>query len=140
MHAEPNLRLETLQIVGALAAFTVLALPRGWAHKAQDDGLTTPAVELRVEQADGVRSVRLPLPVVIGRGREATLKPADAQVSRTHARIEMMDGKLFLHDLGSRNGTLLNARPIDAPAALREGDEIDVGDTRIVVGGVGVWK
>lgn len=140
MHAEPNLRLETLQIVGALAAFTALALPRGWAHKAQDDGLTTPAVALRVEQEDGVRSLRLPLPVVIGRGEQASLKVADARVSRTHARIEMVDGKLFLHDLGSRNGTLLNARPIDAPEALREGDEIDVGDARIVVGGVGVWK
>jgi len=140
MRVEPNLRLETLQIVGALAAFVALALPRGWAHRAGDDGFEAHAVELRVEQGEAVRIVRLLLPVIIGRAAEAALVVADAQVSRMHARIDMVEGKLFLHDLGSRNGTLLNARPIDAPVALREGDEIDVGDARIVMGGTSVWK
>jgi pSer/pThr/pTyr-binding forkhead associated (FHA) protein len=140
MRAEPNLRLETLEIIGMLAAFLMLYLPRGCRHKAEDDVCASQSLELRVEQGAGTQNVRLPLPAVIGRAADATLVVADAQVSRRHARIDMVDGTLFLHDLGSRNGTLLNARPIDAPVALCEGDEITVGDARIIVGGSGAWK
>jgi pSer/pThr/pTyr-binding forkhead associated (FHA) protein len=61
-------------------------------------------------------------------------------VSRLHARIDLTDGALRIRDLDSRNGTLVNARPLDGAAALRDGDEIDVGTTRITFGGVGPWK
>jgi pSer/pThr/pTyr-binding forkhead associated (FHA) protein len=57
-----------------------------------------------------------------------------------HARIDFIDDTLAIRDLNSRNGTLVNARPIDAPVALREGDEIDIGTTRIVFCGLGSWK
>jgi pSer/pThr/pTyr-binding forkhead associated (FHA) protein len=57
-----------------------------------------------------------------------------------HARIELHDGTLSVRDLGSRNGTLVNARPISAPTPLQPGDEIDVGPARIVVGEVGPWR
>ena len=140
MRVEPNLRLETLEIVGMVAAFVVLLIPRRCRLKAEDDVSMSQFLELRVEQGNGARALRLPIPVIIGRAADATLVIADAQVSRRHARIDMVDGTLFLHDLGSRNGTLLNARPIDAPVALSEGDEINVGDARIVVGGSGAWK
>jgi pSer/pThr/pTyr-binding forkhead associated (FHA) protein len=61
-------------------------------------------------------------------------------VSRAHARIDLSDGVLCVRDLDSRNGTLVNARPIDGPTDLHPGDEIDIGTTRIVYGGVGPWK
>jgi pSer/pThr/pTyr-binding forkhead associated (FHA) protein len=61
-------------------------------------------------------------------------------VSRLHARIDLTDGNLSIRDLDSRNGTLLNARPLDGTALLQDGDEIDVGTTRIVFCGVGPWK
>jgi pSer/pThr/pTyr-binding forkhead associated (FHA) protein len=140
IRVEPNLRLETLEIIGMVAAFVLLVLPRRRHHKAEDDVSASQFIELRVERGNGARAVRLPIPAIIGRAADATLVIADAQVSRRHARIDMVDGALFLHDLGSRNGTLLNARPIDAPVAIRAGDEINVGDARIVVGGSGAWK
>jgi hypothetical protein len=34
----------------------------------------------------------------------------------------------------------VNARPIDSAVGLVDGDEIDVGTTRIVFCGVGPWK
>jgi pSer/pThr/pTyr-binding forkhead associated (FHA) protein len=139
LRVEPNLRLETLQVVGAVAAFVLLALPRSRAHRADDDVAQTQALELRAEEESGARVVRLQLPIVVGRAPDSSLVVRDARVSRMHARFDMIDGVLFLRDLGSRNGTLLNARPIDVPVPVHEGDEIDVGDVRIVVGKVGVW-
>jgi pSer/pThr/pTyr-binding forkhead associated (FHA) protein len=61
-------------------------------------------------------------------------------VSRLHARIDRIDGILSIRDLDSRNGTLVNARPIERAAALSNGDEIDIGTTRITFCGVGQWK
>ena len=98
------------------------------------------AVVLRVEEDGRTRTVRAPVPITIGRAPSATLVVSDAQVSRVHARIDVMDGLLSVRDLDSRNGTFVNARPIAAPVALRDGDEIDVGTTRIVMSGVGPWK
>jgi pSer/pThr/pTyr-binding forkhead associated (FHA) protein len=48
------------------------------------------------------------LPITIGRGVECGVRIDSPYVSRTHARIEWLDGALWLVDLGSRNGSLLN--------------------------------
>ena len=36
---------------------------------------------------------------------------------------------LVLEDLGSTNGTMVNGHVIDQPVTLRDGDEVQVGDT-----------
>jgi hypothetical protein len=48
--------------------------------------------------------------VVLGRERGDILFPEDGYVSGTHARISYRDGKFFLADLGSSNGTFLRIR------------------------------
>ena len=48
-------------------------------------------------------------------------------VSRRHARIRVSGVKATLEDLGSKNGTFLRGRRIDAPASLSDGDEILLG-------------
>ncbi|MBC5801198.1 MAG: FHA domain-containing protein [Candidatus Eremiobacteraeota bacterium] len=98
------------------------------------------AVVLRVEEEGRTRTVRASLPITIGRAPTATLVISDAQVSRLHARIDLSDGVPSVRDLDSRNGTLVNARPIEGLWVLRDGDEIDVGLTRIVYCGVTPWK
>jgi pSer/pThr/pTyr-binding forkhead associated (FHA) protein len=134
-------RVESLALVAFAAAFLVVALPRSRGRRMRDDALAAlQAVILRVEEDARTRTVRAPVPITIGRSPAATLVIPDAQVSRVHARIDLIDGTLAVRDLDSRNGTLVNARPIDAPVELREGDEIDVGMTRIVYCGVGPWK
>jgi pSer/pThr/pTyr-binding forkhead associated (FHA) protein len=133
--------LESLEVVAAFALFLLLASlwPRPRARR--NDALTEmQAVVLRVEEEGRTRTVRAPVPLTIGRASSATLVVPDAQVSRVHARIDLSDGQLSLRDLDSRNGTLVNARPIEGPVDLRDGDEIDVGTTRIVFCGVGPWK
>jgi hypothetical protein len=56
----------------------------------------------------------------------------EAKVSRRHARITVNDGKYFLEDLGSTNGTFVNRGKRLPPGErhqLKDGDEIIVGKT-----------
>lgn len=48
--------------------------------------------------------------VVLGRERGDILFPEDGYVSGTHARIGLRDGRVFLADLGSSNGSFLKIR------------------------------
>ena len=131
-------RIASLELVAALAVLLLVALPRK--RRAREDGVPAmQAVILSVEDYGEMRTVRHAAPITIGRTPSATLVVHDAQVSRLHARIDLCNGMLCVRDLDSRNGTLVNARPIDAPVALHVGDEIDVGTTRIVFRGVGAW-
>ncbi len=52
--------------------------------------------------------IPLQLPVVVGRGVEVDLAVPDELVSRRHAEIFESDGRLFVRDLGSKNGTFVN--------------------------------
>lgn len=65
----------------------------------------------------------------------------DESVSRQHATItQRPDGVWVIRDLGSANGTWLvrgrDRQRISGEHVLREGDQIDLGNTRIVVSGV----
>lgn len=49
-------------------------------------------------------------------------------LSRRHARIFCERGLVYVADLGSKNGTMVNGVPVrDRPARLKEGDEIRFG-------------
>jgi pSer/pThr/pTyr-binding forkhead associated (FHA) protein len=134
-------RVASLEVVLLAGLFLLAVVPRGSSRRLRDDAMTSlQAVVLRVEEKDRTRTVRAPVPITIGRAPSASLTISDARVSRLHARIDLTDGTLSIRDLDSRNGTLVNARPIDGPVALRDGDEIDIGTSRIVFGGVGPWK
>ncbi len=63
---------------------------------------------------------------VAGRSSDADLVLADDTVSRKHARIYAARGALWLRDLGSRNGTLVNGRSV-RQHRLRPGDRITIG-------------
>jgi hypothetical protein len=56
----------------------------------------------------------------------------EAKVSRRHARVICRDGRYFIEDLGSTNGTFINrGRRLlpGTPQPLSDGDEIIVGKT-----------
>jgi len=62
---------------------------------------------------------------IIGRRPPADLILSHALVSRRHARIVQRDWASWLEDLGSRNGTFVNGRPVGAsPVRLEDGDVI----------------
>ena len=68
-------------------------------------------------------------PVVIGRAPASDIVIDEPFVSATHARFTLQGPALVLEDLGSTNGTLVNGHGITQPVTLREGDEVQVGDT-----------
>ncbi|ADG82640.1 FHA domain-containing protein [Thermincola potens] len=63
----------------------------------------------------------------IGRSAENSLRINDAFVSHEHARIYYRDGRYWIEDLNSRNGTLLDGKRIDRPVPLDEGALLSIG-------------
>jgi adenylate cyclase len=70
----------------------------------------------------------------IGRGQTNTiaLPDDDAIISSRHASIHALGGHFYLSDLNSRNGTMLNGRPVTLATLLRDGDVITVGKCELV--------
>jgi DNA-binding winged helix-turn-helix (wHTH) protein len=64
---------------------------------------------------------------VIGRAADAAIPIDSPGMSRHHARIVVTHGEATLEDLGSKNGTHLNASRIVMPCRLADGDEIRLG-------------
>ena len=65
--------------------------------------------------------------IALGRRDDNDVVIDDPQVSRRHASLSWEEGTFVLRDLGSANGTFLNATRITEPRALREGDAIGLG-------------
>lgn len=71
----------------------------------------------------------------LGRAEEANIVVTDSAVSAEHARLERINGRWMVHDLGSTNGTLVNQALVDKGAALRPGDVLGLGNVRLKVVG-----
>ncbi len=67
--------------------------------------------------------------LVIGRHPQCGIALQDGYVSQQHARIFLRDSQFFVEDLQSRNGTLLNGKPLRATTKLRSGDQLGFGAT-----------
>jgi sigma-B regulation protein RsbU (phosphoserine phosphatase) len=66
----------------------------------------------------------------IGRSEQNELVLTDPSLSRNHAEVWDEQGKWMLKDCGSRNGTLVNGRPIEAPVLLETGLQVTLGASR----------
>jgi transcriptional regulator with PAS, ATPase and Fis domain len=81
------------------------------------------------EQA-GARHVFAAERLVIGADPRADFSIPDSAMSKFHCELRIADGRVFVRDLGSRNGTLLDHVPIlDAP--LRDGGVLTLGRTQV---------
>ncbi len=76
-------------------------------------------------------SWRLPLGEgvhVLGRDADAAIPIASTRASRRHAQIRVTGLDAQIEDLGSKNGTFLDGKQLDACAGLVDGSEICIGD------------
>ncbi|HQU43576.1 MAG: hypothetical protein B7Z73_04630 [Planctomycetia bacterium 21-64-5] len=70
--------------------------------------------------------VKLKLPSMVGRGRDADLTVAHATVSRHHCLIYELEGALVVRDNGSLNGTVVDGQRVQE-ALLKPGQTLTVG-------------
>ena len=70
--------------------------------------------------------------ITLGRASECTIPIKDRFLSRRHAEIAFDQGRWYVRDCGSVNGTMLNGMKVIEPAPLRPGDRIALGDSEIV--------
>ena len=68
---------------------------------------------------------------VIGRSPECNLPIDEALASRQHAEVVLERGSYWVRDRGSRNGTSVNGEKITGNRELKDGDEIEIGSTRL---------
>jgi pSer/pThr/pTyr-binding forkhead associated (FHA) protein len=69
-------------------------------------------------------------PLTIGRGSQNVIAiDGDEFASARHVRVEPRGDGVWVHDLGSTNGTYVNGTRIEAAHRLRPGDVLRVGET-----------
>ena len=67
----------------------------------------------------------------VGRSEENTIVLDDEFVSTAHSMVVLRDGRWWVRDEGSTNGTLVNGQKINGETPLREGDELQIGRVRL---------
>jgi len=70
--------------------------------------------------------------ISLGRAEDNEIVLPDPFSSSHHALIYFSEGKFFIRDNGSKNGTFLNGEKIRGEVELKKGDEILIGSTRLI--------
>ena len=93
-------------------------------------------VTLVVVHRDGLSTVPLfpGSPLVVGRDAPAHIRPRSRRLSRRHARFSLVDGVVYVEDLGSTNGTWIGDRPVRGQVPLAPGVEVRLGSVSVTVG------
>ena len=72
----------------------------------------------------------IPIPIasfLIGRSDDCHLRPKSDAISRRHCELTVADDQVWIEDLGSRNGTVVNGVKIVEKTELFTGDALKIG-------------
>ncbi len=64
---------------------------------------------------------------VVGRDPQCHLRPASPMISKRHCAVLQRDGKAYIRDFGSTNGTFLNDQPVKDEVELHHNDRLKIG-------------
>lgn len=64
---------------------------------------------------------------LIGRDPHCNLRPASQAVSKQHCAILVRNGRVFVQDMSSTNGTIVNDVPVQGEQEVKDGDHLKVG-------------
>jgi hypothetical protein len=67
--------------------------------------------------------------MTVGRAAGCGVRVDDVYTSGIHARVFRQNGSVWVEDLGSTNGTWVNAERIGTPVKIGKGDLLQVGGT-----------
>lgn len=85
---------------------------------------------LTLVSSDGKKEIVLDRPTLtIGREEGDIVLGGDTAASRLHAQVSLQDGRVFVEDLGSTNGTWVNQHRVGRRVELHRGDWLQVGET-----------
>lgn len=95
----------------------------------------TSGISLTVHTAGAASTIKhfVQSEITLGRDPVCDIPIFEETVSARHARLTYHHGQWWLEDLGSTNGTRLNQEMVALPTVLTSGDEIGVGQTRLLV-------
>lgn len=91
--------------------------------------ITPRLVVLQSKIIDSGAEFKLKKGTTIGRSPRSEIVLPDEFVSQTHARIFSRKQFMFIEDLGSTNGTIVDGRKIEGEHQIKPGQEIVIGDT-----------
>ena len=91
-----------------------------------------PFLELKSGPRGGERLNLAAERLVIGRHPACDIVIDLSAVSRQHAAITMEGGAVFIEDLRSRNGTLVNGKPLAGRQRLENGDQVQICEQVLV--------
>ncbi len=97
-------------------------------------GKVEKSVRLRIEVTDGPQKgmkFNVPLPCTIGR-RDADIRVRDMTISKCHASLESIGGKIIYKDLDSTNGSFINGKELKQ-TVLADKDIVQIGNTTLLI-------
>ena len=97
---------------------------------------TKPSISLTIQLANGgtkVLEFTTTDPIMVGSGASSHVKLDGDDVSSLHCMLKPRDGKVYVLDLGSDDGTSLNGKDLKGETALEDGDIVTVGKCRLTV-------
>ncbi len=95
-----------------------------------------PSISLTIALKDGTTKVlefNTNDPIMVGSGASSHVKLEGDDVSSLHCMLKPRDGKVYVLDLGSDEGTELNGKELKGETALDDGDIVTVGKARLTV-------
>jgi pSer/pThr/pTyr-binding forkhead associated (FHA) protein len=74
------------------------------------------------------KSIPITVPqFIIGRDPQCHLRPSSPVISKRHCAIVIREGKAFLRDFGSTNGSFVNGEPLKGERELKHKDQLKIG-------------
>jgi len=70
---------------------------------------------------------------LIGRDPQCHLRPASPLISKRHCALIQKEGKAYIRDFGSTNGTFVNNEPVQGERELKNDDQLKVGPIQFMV-------
>ena len=72
------------------------------------------------------------IPFRIGKSTDNDLVIKDSYISNYHIHFFSQNGEIWVEDLKSTNGTLINEKPLKEPQILKDSDKIDIAGVVIL--------